>query len=263
MPRSLIGNDSGNYGIKAGTAYVPLDPEYPDIRLQYMINDANADIILSRKKFENKLKGFIAEKGRIVFLDSDWALINNETNSNLELNLNPSNLAYVIYTSGSTGNPKGVQISHNSVVNLANFQIKFMRLTALNIVLQLSSYSFDASVFEIIAVLLSGAKLIIIDPKRDFIHLMKDLSIDTATLPTSLLKTGSYNFDFLRTLVIAGELSNSDALKSGRLANNFINAYGPTEATVCSCVHSVTSTSNGSTIGSPISNVSIIYWMII
>ncbi|HET9277763.1 MAG TPA: condensation domain-containing protein, partial [Flavitalea sp.] len=102
--------------LKAGAAYTPIDPDYPEDRISYMLQDTGAALAIGSKTARSKLEGI--ETLQIIDIESDWALIEKESKQNLSFNSKPDSLAYVIYTSGSTGKPKGVMIEHRSVINL-------------------------------------------------------------------------------------------------------------------------------------------------
>ncbi|WP_243710620.1 AMP-binding protein, partial [Micromonospora sp. KC213] len=156
------------------------------------------------------------------------------------LGLTPSHLAYVIYTSGSTGTPKGVMVEHHGLVNLAQAQIRFFDVSSRSRVMQFASFSFDACISEVLMALCSGAALCL--PARsvslDFVLLGKyiaDQAISHVTLPPALLH-GQPNLEELtglQTLVLAGEASSPSLIQALPSGPNIINAYGPTESTVC------------------------------
>src|SRR5205085_876807 len=102
--------------LKAGGAYVPLDPEYPAERLIFTLEDVQAPVLLTHSHLLEKISGY---EGQIICLDTDWGIISQESEANLDVDSNPDTLAYVLYTSGSTGQPKGVMVEHRSVVNLS------------------------------------------------------------------------------------------------------------------------------------------------
>ena len=228
--------------LKAGAAYLPLDPAYPKERLQFMFTDSNIKYLLTHKHVCDVIDG---DSKKYICLDSKY--IENELkkypDTNLLLkDLKPSHLAYVIYTSGSTGQPKGVLLEHSGVVNLFYAQQKHFSVTHDSKVLQFASISFDAATFEWIMALLSGACLYICDE-----HIRKDTdqledylrknAITHATLPPALLKllncNDSYSFE---SLVVAGEAFDQQLSQQWGAIYNFFNAYGPTEISVCASI---------------------------
>ena len=143
--------------LKAGAAYVPLDPAYPQLRLAYMLRDTRAGVLLTQRRL---LSGLPDHAARIVDLESDWNAIAHESSENLPTVGDPSNLAYVMYTSGSTGRPKGVAVPHQAIVRLL-FGVDYARFDASLTLLQLSPTSFDASTFELWGALLHGGRCVL------------------------------------------------------------------------------------------------------
>ncbi|HEV2733951.1 MAG TPA: condensation domain-containing protein, partial [Longimicrobiaceae bacterium] len=142
--------------LKAGGAYLPLDPAYPPERLAYMLRDADAGAVIAG---ESAPPAVVEGAGAVVSPARDAARVAGEPDTAPESGAGPENLAYVIYTSGSTGRPKGVMVPHRGVVNLALAQVRAFRVDAESRVVQFASPSFDAAVSEIYTALLSGAAL--------------------------------------------------------------------------------------------------------
>ncbi|MFW0740064.1 AMP-binding protein, partial [Flavobacterium sp. T12S277] len=184
-----------------------------------------------------------------------------EASSNLPQHSLAKNLAYVIYTSGTTGRPKGVMIEHSGVVNLVQQQISYFEIRNNYIGIQFSSYVFDAAVSEIFTVITIGAKLSIVSNLiRQDVQLLEDYieanKINVATIPPALLHTMSYKeFPNLKTLVVAGESSSSDLMEKWSKGRRLINAYGPTENTVCVSMHLYKDGDLNTNIGKPLSNM--------
>jgi non-ribosomal peptide synthetase component F len=142
--------------LKAGGAFVPLDPFYPPQRLELMQEDSNVQVLLMQEKLR---ESFPRAKAPVIYLDSGWPVIEHEIEENIISGVMPENLAYVIYTSGSSGRPKGVLIQHKGVCNLADAQVEAFDVQPDSRVLQFASLSFDASVSEIFMALTTGATL--------------------------------------------------------------------------------------------------------
>ncbi|MEG4318292.1 MULTISPECIES: amino acid adenylation domain-containing protein [unclassified Microcoleus] len=223
--------------IKAGAAYLPLDPNYPQQRLKFMLADAGVSILVTQ---QHLAKNLTAPEYALVCLDSDGDNIARESPQNLTLNILPENLAYVIYTSGSTGKPKGVLIEHRGLYNLALAQKEAFHLNSNHRVLQFASLSFDASIFEIVMALGSGATLYCarkesLLPGQTLIDFLQDNAITHATFPPSLLAVlPDAELPALQRIICAGESCSSDVVKRWAFGRRFFNAYGPTEATVWS-----------------------------
>ncbi|MCL1472480.1 non-ribosomal peptide synthetase [Argonema antarcticum] len=247
--------------LKAGGAYVPLDPAYPPERLTFMLEDASVPVLLTQAKLVESLP---KHQGRVVCIDTDWEVIQRQSEENPEYSLKPDNLAYVIYTSGSTGKPKGVLVAHSGLSNLATAQIQIFNVQPNSRVLQFASLSFDASVSEIFMALVGGATLVIgtresLLPGADLIQLLRDYAIATVTLPPSVLALLlPEELPTLQTIIVAGEACSPDLAAKWSLGRRFFNAYGPTESTVCATIAEYTDRHKSLLpIGRPIANTQV------
>ncbi|RDV10381.1 non-ribosomal peptide synthetase, partial [Pontibacter diazotrophicus] len=251
----------GLWGIlKAGGAYVPIDPSYPQERIGFMLEDTKAELMLTNVACSRVLKRKRATKQ--VLLDREWFKIAKESPEKPDVKLHPSNLAYVIYTSGSTGRPKGVLVEHKGVVNLALSQAEALQLEASDRSLQFASIGFDASCYEIFNTLMSGGCLVI-PTKKDVLsveslsRLIKESNVAVVTLPPSYQHVIKDELSTLKTIVSAGEALN---IELARLIQSkgirLVNAYGPTENTVCVSLSADPVLEDGTvTIGKPLQNV--------
>lgn len=216
---------------KLGITFVPVDVTYPAERLQYIIEDCQADIIIQDKEVP------LENKGNIYGLDLIDVSVRNKQVGNSR-----NEIAYIIYTSGSTGLPKGVQISNKGFSYLLSVFESKLGLTSNDRILQFASISFDASIWEISMALLSGLTLVIWgDESKDTVkleNLVDNYGITIATLPPSFAeKLDSRLIDKLSLLITAGSEPHSQLLRKINLENTrYINAYGPTECTVCASV---------------------------
>ncbi|MEH2041209.1 non-ribosomal peptide synthetase [Nostoc sp.] len=232
--------------LKAGGAYVPLDPTYPQERLSFMLSDSQVQVLLTQQKLVESNPCVSTPNSalatKLVCLDTDWELINQQSKNNPNSEVTPENLAYVIYTSGSTGRPKGVLIQHQGVCNLAQLQVELFDIQQHSRVLQFASLSFDASVWEIFMALCSGASLYLgtqdsLRPGADLMQLLQEQSITHVTLPpTALAALPTEELPNLQTLIVAGEACNPKLVAQWSKGRRFFNAYGPTESTVCATV---------------------------
>jgi amino acid adenylation domain-containing protein len=145
--------------LKAGAAYLPLDPHYPSERLEFMLSDAQATVVLTQGQFA---EWFGHTDGEIICLDRDWPAIEHEDGANPRVQVFSENAAYVIYTSGSTGKPKGVIVSHASVTRLFMETQNWFQFSQNDVWTLFHSYAFDFSVWEIWGALLYGGKLVIV-----------------------------------------------------------------------------------------------------
>ena len=228
--------------LKSGGAYIPIDPEYPQERIDFMISDSNCKLVLD----EEELQLFTTK--RAIYSKANSKHINKS-----------SDLAYVIYTSGSTGKPKGVMVEHQSLVNLCSWHIANFGVTETDHASVYANQSFDASVWEIFPYLVSGASLYII-PKEIRLDIpaltayFEANKISISFLPT---KVGEQFFEVennsLRYLLVGGDKLNSFVNKNYRIVNN----YGPTENTVVTTSIVLGTENKNIPIGSPISNTSV------
>jgi len=266
--------------LKAGGVYVPIDPDYPQDRKDYILKDADIKILLTKRDVTQNLEIFEEDSPKenseilhsvnsfqndteLIYLD-DLDSLGNKTNNPTPI-VHPENMAYMIYTSGSTGKPKGTMVQHRSLCNLTAFQIKDFELNESSRCLQFASFSFDASVSEIFTTLISGATLYLaakdeLMPGPGLIRTLKDNKITTVTLPPSvsaLLR--DEHFPDLKALVSAGEALPVDLANHWHIGRRMLNAYGPTENTVCASSFAVSSNLSGTnvSIGKPIDNAQL------
>lgn len=249
--------------MKAGAAYVPIDPAYPRERLEFMLQDAGANVLLAQ---ESLLPSLAATRTQVICIDRDWPAIAQQSDANSGAKVGSANLSYVIFTSGSTGRPKGVQLEHRNVVNFLNSVRRLFSLGGSDTYLGVASMSFDASVLDFYLPLTVGAKLVVVDSdtSRDGNALAQ--LIDAAGV-TAMHATPST----WRILVDAGWrggqklkiLSGGEAL-SWNLAKALLpccsalwNLYGPTETAVYSSIHRVSAADGTVLLGRPIDNTQI------
>ena len=250
--------------LKAGGAYVPLDPSFPPDRLSYMVEDSGMFLLVTHRKVDKNLS---VRPGLVVRLDSDWPEIAKQGTQNLTLlKASPQNLAYVLYTSGSTGKPKGVEIRHSALVNFMLSMLREPGFTAKDVLLAVSSVSFDIAGLELYLPLISGGKVVVAsredarDPLR-LITRMRDsrCSVMQATPATwqALIDAGWRGSPNLK--VLCGGESLSRPLAQGLLARcaELWNMYGPTETTIWSAIHRVASADGTIPCGRPIANTQL------
>ena len=247
--------------LKAGGAFVPIDPTYPHDRIEYMLRDSGISVLLSQKNVAVDLPEHTA---KLFCLDSDWPLVEGLNSGNPDLNTIPANMAYVIYTSGSTGTPKGTVLQHQGMINLANAQKKAFDIVPGKRILQFAPMSFDASVWETIMALLNGATLVLADQDDlatgdGLLHVLQEQKINTVTLPPSVLAVVPETpLPDLETIVTAGEKCTADLVDRWMDGRRYFNAYGPTETTVCASMHLCDgSYPQGPPIGRPIDNAKL------
>jgi amino acid adenylation domain-containing protein len=208
--------------LKAGGAFVPIDPAYPTERIRYMLDDCAASLALPD--------------------DLSWTLDGELAAAPPEVTVRPENLAYVMYTSGSTGRPKGTLITHRGLANTAAATREVHPLTADDRVLQFASPSFDASIFEMLLALGSGACLWLAPleemmPGAPLREMLRRHRITTVTLtPTVLAATDPTGLDDLRRINSAGEACTAELVRRWAPGRRFVNVYGPAEASIWASV---------------------------
>jgi amino acid adenylation domain-containing protein len=247
--------------LKAGGAYVPLDPTYPSDRIQYVLDDARVNILITQRDLRSSLPVMAAE---LICIDSDASRFEREDTVAVESGVRPENLAYVIYTSGSTGRPKGVQVEHRSVVNFLSSMQRQPGMSADDALVAVTTLAFDIAGLEIYLPLLVGGRLVIAprDTIADGRSLMELLTRSHATTmqatPTTwrlLLESGWKGNDNLKVLVGGDALSADLARQLAQRCGSVWNMYGPTETTIWSSVYRVMGNDEKLVpIGKPIDN---------
>jgi amino acid adenylation domain-containing protein len=223
--------------LKRGAVYLPFDPTYPAERINYMLADSAAKLIVTESAYA---EGLAARGHQTLDVEGLGAKPAPPPGAP-----EPGDLAYLIYTSGSTGRPKGVLLEHLGAANLALAQRHELGILPRHRVLQFAPSSFDASVWEMIMAFLNGACLVVAGPERIrdpqvFAAFLAEHQVTVATLPPAYLaELDDAALAPLELLVTAGESPNRDrALQLARRLT-YVNAYGPTETTVCATWHRV------------------------
>ncbi|HEX5736738.1 MAG TPA: amino acid adenylation domain-containing protein [Blastocatellia bacterium] len=277
MNRSLDMIVSLLAALKAGGAYLPLDPSSPADHLTVILRDARPRVVLAEKSLLERLSNCEA---RVITVDSERELTNQQEKHNLGVEVKADNLAYVIYTSGSTGMPKGVLIEHRSLVNYSQFAGSYYALGPGDRVLQFASISFDASAEEIYACLTRGATLVLrtedmASSISSFLEKCDEWRITVLDLPTAywhemaaaVSSEGLVLPAKLRLIIIGGESASAEKLRQWqkRVGKNvrLVNTYGPTEATIVTTVCDLTGCEESIlnlksvSIGRPVSNAQV------
>ncbi|EGK86184.1 amino acid adenylation domain protein [Microcoleus vaginatus FGP-2] len=253
--------------LKAGAAYLPLDPAYPQERLTFMLEDAKFPVLLTQQPQVEKLP---SHRAKVVCLDTDWEAINRESRENPISSVTADNLAYVMYTSGSTGRPKGVSVIHRGVVRLVK-GANYANLAAEEVFLQLAPISFDASTLEIWGSLLNGARLVIFPPHTPSLEELGQV-IQQYQITTLWLTAGLFHLMVderledlkpLRQLLAGGDVLSVPHVQKflQKIGDcKLINGYGPTENTTFTCCYPITEPDqlgNSVPIGRPITNTQV------
>ncbi len=251
--------------LKAGGAYVPLDERYPAERLDFMLRDSGARVLLTERCLATKVPGY---EGRIVYLDADWEKMAACSAQDLDHRVMNEQRSYVIYTSGSTGQPKGVEAPHRAVVNLLHTMASRTAINSTDTMLAVTTLAFDIAATEIYLPLIVGARVVIAS---------REIAVDGVELGRLLASSGAALAQATpatwRMLIDAGWegdsrlkiFSTGEALDRP-LADQLLatgaevwNLYGPTETTIYSGVIRLASDAGGAgpvPIGPPIANTS-------
>ncbi|KFM89973.1 lichenysin non-ribosomal peptide synthetase LicA [Bacillus paralicheniformis] len=239
--------------LKAGAAYVPIDPSYPAERIGYVLKDSGAELLLT----ETNLAAPEEFSGETLLLDS---MLSEEITKDDEVNpqagTQSDNLAYLIYTSGTTGQPKGVMVEHRSLVNLCYWHNDAFKVTEQDKSAKYAGFGFDASVWEMFPYWIAGAELHIIDEatRMDITRLnqyFEENKITITFLPTQLCEQFmELDNQSLRVLLTGGDKLKRIAKRSYTLVNN----YGPTENTVVATSTAIDPDKGMLSIGKPIAN---------
>ncbi len=250
--------------LKAGCAFLPLDPGYPSDRLQYMVADSNAALVISRSDVAGSLLSNAEESDVLLLLDKASARLDAHSSASPDLELSPSDLAYLIYTSGSTGKPKGVLLEHRGLTNMAFAQAEQYRIEPGMRVLNFASFNFDAAVCDLFMTWVSGGTVCFaaLDDKAPgarLEQLLRDDSINACVLtPSVMAVTACENLPALATIGSAGEACTPDVLQRWAPGRHFVNAYGPTECTVGATAATAEECARSVTIGRPAGNVEVL-----
>lgn len=248
--------------LKSGACYIPIDPEYPQDRIEYMLNNSNAKMLLTFKKLESKVTF-----GNKLFIELDNKLYTSNRENLKNIN-KPEDLAYIIYTSGSTGLPKGVMLKHNNINNFIYGMCNIVDFDTTKTIVSVTTISFDIFVLESLLPLQKGLKIVVANEnEQNNIRLFNSLClknnvniIQTTPSRFQVLISNSNELDYLKNItdiLVGGEafpkvLLNS--LKKVLPSNaNIYNVYGPTETAVWSTAKNLTNEFS-ITIGKPIAN---------
>ncbi|MGX5439996.1 amino acid adenylation domain-containing protein [Bacillus thuringiensis] len=245
--------------LKAGAAYLPIDHEYPEERIEYMLNDSGAKLVVTQEHLQLKVRLVPS----ILFNDEEISSLNKDNLENLN---HSSDLAYLIYTSGSTGKPKGVMTTHRNVINYIYAFSKQVTLNEEDSILQVVSFSFDAFTEEIFPVLANSGKLVISKKigELNIDELVKNIekyNISLVSCSPLLLneidKNKHLTLNKNMKFISGGDVLKYEYIKNIIKIADVYNSYGPTETTVCATYYKVSANDCIGTsvpIGKPLSN---------
>ena len=257
--------------LKSGAAYIPIDPEYPEDRIKYILNNSNCNGIITLEKLTEKVSA-LGFSGLFVVADLCNEKIYSFESTNLGTNISQDDLSYLIFTSGSTGNPKGVMLTHKNLNNFINSMFKkiaYLSDGKNHSIISITTMSFDIFVFETIVSLCGGLKVYITDDFEQKItnkieRLVSDNNIEIIQSTPSIMNFHLDNsiidgFSKLKYIMLAGEQLPRSLVDKILLRNPeciIYNGYGPSETTIFSTVTDVTHLEK-ITIGKPLDNTQI------
>jgi len=224
--------------LKAGAAYLPIDPEFPQERIAYMLRDSGAKLLLAS---DSSALPFVSSSIDVVHINRDHELIAAEDPQRLpvtEQSARSSDLCYILYTSGSTGRPKGVMVEHRNVYHLVSAERKVFEVQPSDRVYQGASLCFDLSVEEIWLAFAAGATLVagtkeLCRAETDPAEALAAMGVTVLSCVPTMLTMMNAEIPSLRLLILGGEASpESLVARWSREGRRIVNTYGPTEATV-------------------------------
>ncbi|WP_367867788.1 amino acid adenylation domain-containing protein [Pedobacter sp. WC2423] len=257
--------------LKAGKCYIPIDPMLPKERVEYIIGQSQASLIITEeallKEFESTETSGDKNQKQIRFLTKE-ELLRFEYTSVTELNYltNPEDTAYIIYTSGSTGNPKGVEVGHRALTNFLTSIQHIPQVQANDVLYSVTTYSFDISILEFFTPLISGASVFIAGKatlnnieqlKKELEQITPSIIQATPSFYQMLFNAGWKGNKNLKILCGGDSLNESLAEKLLMHSKEVWNMYGPTETTIWSSTKKIDKPSDASNIGKPINNTQL------
>ncbi|MFI1258751.1 amino acid adenylation domain-containing protein [Streptomyces netropsis] len=244
--------------VKAGAAFLPVDPDYPADRISYILDDSAPALLVTDSEHAARLPRHGVPE---VLLDTVDLSAQRRDNPGVPLSL--AHPAYVIYTSGSTGRPKGVVVTHHGLASFAAVEVERFDVTADSRVLQYASPSFDASVLELCMTYAAGATLVVPPPGPLAGDVLAEVLLERGVThalipPAALASVRSGDFPAFRSLVVGGDATSAELVDRWAPGRRMVNAYGPTESTVAATISDPLAAGTGTpTIGRPVHNTRV------
>lgn len=246
--------------LKAGAAFVTLDPAHPRQHLVLKVEDAEMSFIITTEALRERLPDSTA---RLICMDADQTTIHRESGQNPESAATSANLAYMVYTSGSTGRPKGVMIEHKALTNFLLAWYQYCKMGPHTHRLDNTSLSYDVWVASITIPLCCGGVLQlapdeVLLPGPELIRFLEDTGVSQFTLvPSAFRLLPEAALPDLRLVITGGEVVTADLVERWAPGRTFLNGYGPTEATINTTVYPCTAGEETPSIGRPMANMQV------
>ncbi|NIA18797.1 MAG: amino acid adenylation domain-containing protein, partial [Simkaniaceae bacterium] len=252
--------------LKAGGTYVPINPDYPENRMEYMFKDSDIRIVVIDKKYFEKISFY---KGEIIYLGDNDLYTGDDRN--LDIKMSFDDVAVIVYTSGSTGNPKGNLVTHRNIIRVVK-KTNYVDICENDILLQLSNYAFDGSFFDIFGSLLNGARLVLIDAVsmlniKKLAAFIEDHNISMFFVTTAMFNTivdvNVQCLGNLNKLFFGGERVSFSHVRKALNSlgeDKLVHVYGPTESTVFATYYPINALDENLgtvPIGKPIANTKV------
>jgi len=248
--------------MKSGAAYVPIDPLYPQKRIEFMLQASSAKILITSNKYKDQFQSAADE----LLIEDIWPKLSSYPKENIKAKINSNSLAYILYTSGSTGDPKGVQIEHHSLVNFLLSMKKKPGINDRDSLLAITTISFDIAGLELYLPLISGAELVLADAEsakdgRILLEIIENQNISMMQATPStwrMMIEAGWERKLPIKILCGGEALPKDlADKLVARSGSLWNMYGPTETTIWSAAKQIIADDETITIGRPIDNTQI------
>jgi amino acid adenylation domain-containing protein len=248
--------------MKAGAVYVPLDPQFPLNRINYMLTDSKAAVLLTSKKYQ----GLYQSDAKELIIEEEWLKLQDHSTKDPLIDINGENLAYILYTSGSTGMPKGVQIAHHSLVNFLYSMQNEPGIIPGDKLLAVTTVSFDIAGLELFLPLLTGAEIVLADSASakdgrallDIIKSEKVTMMQATPYTWRIMLEAGWDHSTPIKVICGGEALPVDlAQRLLSRSTSLWNVYGPTETTIWSTIKQIRKEDKLILIGRPINNTSV------